>query len=137
MFKGCPILIAGQKFILDLYYFYLSDFGLILGIKYLSKYHAQINHLKQKVTLRGHNRDKVVDKGANSKLGVRTVRLISMLKVQKLTKQGCKGYLYDVVDSIAIEPPIESILVICKFLNVFANESLTFPHLGEWISILT
>jgi len=67
MFGGCPILIIRQEFIADIYHFYLTNFDVILGIDWLSKYHAQIYFLKQKVTLRGPNRDRVVHKKSQPK----------------------------------------------------------------------
>jgi len=65
----------------------LIDFEMILGKDWLSKYHARIDYLKQKVTLRGPNGDSVVHKGANLKLWI---RLISALKAYKLLKQGMR-----------------------------------------------
>jgi len=42
LFRGCSILIPKQGFIVNLYHFDLTDFDVILGMDWLSKYHAQI-----------------------------------------------------------------------------------------------
>jgi len=73
----------GYGFKADMYHLELIDFNVVLGMDGVSKYHAQTNCLKQQVSLRDPNGDRVVHKGANVKLGV---RLISALKAFKLLK---------------------------------------------------
>ena len=76
------------------------------------------------MTLRGPNRDRGVHKRANLKLAV---RLISALKAHKLLKRGYEGYLYNVVHSVAIEPSIEIIPIVCEYPNVFPKEIPGMP----------
>jgi len=52
-----------HEFLADLYRFELTDFGVILGMDWLAKYQAQIDYPKQRITLRGHDGEKVVHKG--------------------------------------------------------------------------
>jgi len=80
------------------------------------------------VILKGPNRNKIVHRGTNRKLGV---RLIFAPVVHKLLKQGCKGYLCNVINYTAIKPSIKSILVVCGFPDVFLEEIPTRPHLGK------
>ena len=60
--------------------------AMIIGC--LSKYQAQIDCLKQKITLRGPSGEKIVHKGKLSGSGV---RLITTIIAQKLVKRDCKG----------------------------------------------
>ena len=74
--------------------------------------HAQMDYLKQNVTLRGPNEDRIVHKGANLELGV---RLISTLKVYKFLKIKCKGYLCNMIDLVTTYPLVDSILIVCQY----------------------
>jgi len=48
---------------------------------WLAKYQAQINYTKQRITLRGPNKEKIVHKGKVSKSGM---KLITVMKAHKL-----------------------------------------------------
>ena len=81
LFIGCPILIAGPEFIVDLHYFDLINFNVLLGMDWLPKHDAQIDFLKLKGTLKGPTGDKVVYEGAIMQLGV---NIIFTLNAHKL-----------------------------------------------------
>ena len=85
---------------------------------WLVKYQAQINCPKQRITLRGPNREKIVPKGMISKSGV---KLITAIKAHKLLGRGCEGSLYNVVETEVAEPFLQNIPVIREFLDVFSN----------------
>ena len=55
MFRNCPILIGRCEFFVNLIQFDLTDFDVILGMDWLSKYQADINCLKHEITLTGPN----------------------------------------------------------------------------------
>ena len=44
LYEGCPIRMYKYEFLADLYGFESTDFGVILGMDWLSKYPAQINY---------------------------------------------------------------------------------------------
>jgi len=48
LYEGCHIRMYECEFLADLYRFELTDFGVILGIDWLAKYHAQIDCLDKK-----------------------------------------------------------------------------------------
>ena len=81
LYKDCPIQTYEHEFPADLYKFELTDFGVILGMDWLAKYQAQINYTKQRITLRGPNKEKIVHKGNVSKSGM---KLITVMKAHKL-----------------------------------------------------
>ena len=80
LYENRPTRIYEYEFMADLYRFELTDFGVILGMDWLAKYHAQIDCPRQKITLKGPNREKVVHKGKEPRLGV---KLISVMKARK------------------------------------------------------
>ena len=41
LYENCPIRMYEHEFLADLYTFKLTDFGFILGMNWLAKYHAQ------------------------------------------------------------------------------------------------
>ena len=94
---------------MDLYGFRLTDFNIILGIDWLSKHHAHIDYLKQKISLRGPNRGRVVHKVKPLERGV---KLISAIKAQRLLRRGCEGYLCNVVEIEAPETSLKDLPVV-------------------------
>jgi len=70
LFVDCPILVHNHEFLADLYRFELTEFDIILGMDWLSKHQAQIDCIKQKITLRGPKGEKIVHKGKPRGSGV-------------------------------------------------------------------
>ena len=58
LFRDCPILFHSHEFLVDLYRFELTKFDIILDMDWLSKHQAQIDYLKQMITLRGPKGEK-------------------------------------------------------------------------------
>jgi len=81
LYENCPIRMYEQLFLADLNKFALTDFGVILGMDWLARYQAQINCPKQRITLKGPNRERIVHKGKAPRTGL---RLITALKASKL-----------------------------------------------------
>ncbi|XP_057246808.1 uncharacterized protein LOC130589544 [Beta vulgaris subsp. vulgaris] len=86
MYRNCHILIGGYEFLVDPVQFELTDFDVILGMDWLSKYQADINCLNHEITLRGPNGCKVSYRRRRSK-----PRIISTSKVFKLLEKGEDG----------------------------------------------
>jgi len=95
-----------------------------LGIDWLFKHQAQIDFLKQKITLRGPKGEKILHRGKPRGNGV---RLITAIRVQKLLKQGCKGYLCNVMETETLEVSLRNILVVQEFFDMFSEEILGMP----------
>ena len=81
LYTDCLIQIDGHEFLTDLYKFGLIDFNMILGMDCLSKYQAQINCPKQKITLSGPKGEKIIHKGKALKCKVRLVTAIEASKL--------------------------------------------------------
>jgi len=83
LFVDYPILIYGSQLLADLYRFKLTDFDIILAMDWLSKHQAQLDCLKQKITLRRPKGEKIVHRGKTEGSGL---QIISVIRAQKLLK---------------------------------------------------
>jgi len=128
LYKNYPIRMYGQLFLADLYKFTLTDFGVILGMDWLARYQAQINCPEQWITLKGPNGERIVLKGKAPRIGV---RLITALKASKLLGRGCKGFLCNIVETVAREPSLQDIPVVREFSDVFQEGIPGMPPIRE------
>ncbi|XP_056688342.1 uncharacterized protein [Spinacia oleracea] len=126
MYKDCPITIGRYEFPSNLVQFELTDFDVILGMDWLSKYHADINCLHHRVTLRGLDGKKV---SYRNRVGKSKVKVISTMKALKLLKTGCYGYLCNVLE--IKEPNLFEIPVVCDYPDVFPEEIPGMPPQRE------
>jgi len=92
---------------------------MILDMDWLSKHHAHIHRLKQKITLTGPKGERVVHRGKPLEGGV---RLITTIKVQKLLNQCCEVFLCNVLETKAPESSLKYISIVQEFLDVFLKE---------------
>jgi len=109
LYIDCPILIHGHDFFTDVYKFELTEFDIILGMDWLSKHQAYSDCLKLKATLMGPNGERVLHRGKPLEGGV---RLITVVKAQKLLNRGCKGFLCDVLEIKAPESSLKDIYIV-------------------------
>jgi len=116
------------EFLMDLYRFELTDFGIILGMDWLARYQAQIDSSKQKITLKRPNGEKVVHRGQSPRMGV---KLVSVMKARKLLGKGCEGFLCHVVNTEDAKSSLEDIPVEREFPDVFPDEISSMPPLRE------
>jgi len=126
--EDCPIRMYEHGFLVHLYKFELTNFGVILGIDRLAKHQAQIDRPRRKITLRGPNREKVVYKGKGPRVGV---KLISVMKARKFLSRRCEGFLCNIVKIEGTESFLEDIPIVREFPYVFSKEILGMPTLRE------
>ena len=86
---------------------------------WLSNYRADIDCLKQKITLSRPTGKEIVHKGMPRGSGV---RLISTIKAHKLLGRGYEGYLFNVVRTETPEDSPENIPIVQEFFDVFPKE---------------
>jgi len=55
------------------------------------------------------------------------VRLITVIRAQKLLKQGCEGYLYNVVETETPKVCLRNISIVQEFSDVFPEEISGIP----------
>ncbi|XP_021745268.1 uncharacterized protein LOC110711196 [Chenopodium quinoa] len=124
-FKDVPLEIKGKVFLSDLIEFGLSDFDIILGMDWLSKYNAEIRCRSQKVQLSTAEGELVTHwKHGETKCP----RTISMMKMAKYIKKGHPLYFCSVrnLDHEEADKP-KNIEVVNEFLDVFPEEILGMP----------
>ncbi|XP_021775563.1 uncharacterized protein LOC110739413 [Chenopodium quinoa] len=124
-FRNVPLEIEGRTFPYDLIEFGLSDFDLILGVDWFSKYNVEISCRSQKAKMVTSGNE-LVTYWMNGK--TKCPRLISVLKLAKYMKKGHPVYLCSVrnMDHEQVTNP-ENIEVVNEFLDVFPEEIRGIP----------
>ncbi|XP_021746154.1 uncharacterized protein LOC110712037 [Chenopodium quinoa] len=123
--KDVPLEIKGKVFLFDLIEFGLSNFDIILGMDWLSKYSAKIRCRSQKVQLSTAEGELVTHwKHGEAKC----LRIIFMIKLAKYIKKGHPVY-FCTVKNLEHEETIklENIEVVNEFLDVFPEEIPRIP----------
>ena len=119
---NCEVMIQKQLFTVDLIPFKLGEFEVILGMDWLTRYDAQINCRRKRVSLRGDNGKRVILRGQKHHK-----KFLTMIQAKKLLRQGCQAYLAHVIDTKKQSPKIEEIPVVNKYIDVFPEELPGLP----------
>ncbi|XP_038892579.1 uncharacterized protein LOC120081622 [Benincasa hispida] len=123
-YNHCVVLINGQNFYADLLPLELLKFDAILGMDFLSKYHASVDCYKKEVVLRKSNgQDAMLTRIKRLAAG----NLISKVKARKLLSKGCKAYLAHVVVVQGKKINPEDVLVVNEFRDIFPKELPRLP----------
>ncbi|XP_056695154.1 uncharacterized protein [Spinacia oleracea] len=136
-FKDVPVNILGTELLADLKEFPMSEFGVILGVDWLSKYHATIHCSDQKVTLRSPKGNQISYSGIVVKRGV---KVVSALKMRKMRQKGEDVFLC-VVKDLSLEEHLERISVVrniqmyflktCR-LQELIDKGFSRPSVSPW-----
>ncbi|XP_070003433.1 uncharacterized protein [Nicotiana sylvestris] len=102
----------------------MVDFDIILGIDWLSPYHAILDCNAKIVTLALPGLPHLQWRRT---LGHSTSRVISYMKARRMVDKGCLAYLAYVCDSSAEVPLIDSVPVVCEFPKIFPSDLLGMP----------
>ena len=102
--RACTVFIDGRELLVDLIVLKMTDYEVILGMDWLSKYHATIDCKKKIVTFRLPGEKEFCFMGTIDKL---RTPVISSMKARRLLDNGCVGYLACVVD-MQVEQKIEA-----------------------------
>ncbi|XP_071692846.1 uncharacterized protein [Rutidosis leptorrhynchoides] len=106
----------------------MHDFDIILGMDWLSHHHANIDCYSKSILFGNHSIPNCV---FNGDLPVKSIKVISALKAQKLISHGCVGYLA-LIQNLSIESPsLENIDVVREFPDVFPDELQGLPPVRE------
>jgi len=118
----CEVEILGHRFQADLIPFKLGGSDVILGMDWLSKYHANIDYKNKRVKLRTLDKKVVVFRGQKQ-----TKKFLTIMQTKKLLRQGCEAYLAYVRDVDREVPKLEEIAVVNEFPEVFPDELPGLP----------
>ena len=100
-YADCELSLDGKIFLATLIPLPMIEFDVILGMDFLSTYHARIDCLRKEVTFGLPTGEKI--KFYGEKRAVQC-RVISSLKARALLSKGCEGFIAYVVDSSQIQP---------------------------------
>ncbi|XP_057250761.1 uncharacterized protein LOC130591454 [Beta vulgaris subsp. vulgaris] len=128
MYRNCPIVLGKVEFLVDLVEFELSEFDVILGMNWLTKYEADINCVKQSVTLKAPDERRVSYQKFVTKP---QIQIVYGLRAQKMPEFDNFGYLCSVIDLNSLKPSIVDIPVVCDYPNVFPDEIPGMPPQRE------
>ncbi|XP_070046769.1 uncharacterized protein [Nicotiana tomentosiformis] len=122
--RSCLVIIGGYETRVDLVVFSMVEFDVILGMDWLSPYHAILYYHAMTVTLAMPGLPRFEWRGT---LDYIPRRVVSFLKAQRMVEKGCEEYLAFVRDVSADTPTLESVPVVRDFPNVFPSNLLGMP----------
>ncbi|XP_070016981.1 uncharacterized protein [Nicotiana sylvestris] len=121
VYRSCVVIIGGLETRVDLLLLDIVNFDIILGMDWLSPYHAILDCHAKIVTLALSGFPRLEWTGHS--IG----RFISNMKARCMVEKGCLAYLAYVRDSSAQVPSMNSIPVVCEFQEVFPVDLLGMP----------
>ncbi|XP_070020533.1 uncharacterized protein [Nicotiana sylvestris] len=124
IYRSCMVIFCGYETREDLLLLDMTDFEVILGMDWLSPYHAILDCHAKTVTLAMPEFPRLEWNGSS----VSTYsRVISFLKARHMVEKGCLAYLAYVRDTTAETPGIDSVLVVQEFSDVFSSNFPGMP----------
>ncbi|XP_070016045.1 uncharacterized protein [Nicotiana sylvestris] len=122
--RSCIMVIGGLETRIDLLLLDMVDVDVILGMDWLSPYHAILDCHAKTVTLALPKLPRLKWRGIP---GHFTRSVISYVKARRMVEKGCLAYLAYVRDSSAEIPSIGSMPVVCEFPEVFPSDLPGMP----------
>ncbi|XP_015075331.1 uncharacterized protein LOC107019315 [Solanum pennellii] len=124
MYRLCTVTLMGYDTHADLKVLDMIDFYVILGVDWLSSYHAILNCHAKTITLAMPGIPLVEWRGS---LSHPSKGVISFLKACQLVQRGCLAYLAHIRDTSTETPMLESIPVVSEFSKVFPIDLAGLP----------
>src|SRR5262249_53447790 len=100
------------------------EIDVILGMDWLSTYHAHIDCHGKRVEFKLEGQDSFIYQGDKSDV---MSRMISTMAARRLLRKGCQGYLATVIDKRIIPEGVDQIPIVNEFPNVFPEELPGLP----------
>ncbi|XP_070049258.1 uncharacterized protein [Nicotiana tomentosiformis] len=116
VYRSCVVTINGFDIVVDLMLFDMVDFEVILGMEWLSLYHALLDYHAKTMTLSMLGLPRLEWRRT---LGHSTSRVVSNLKAQHMVEKECLAYLSYIHDFSVEVPSMDSIRVLSEFPEVF------------------
>ncbi|XP_070015002.1 uncharacterized protein [Nicotiana sylvestris] len=124
IYQSCMVILYGIKTSADLQLFDMIDCEIIMGMYWLSLYHAILDCHAKTVSLVMLGLPRLEWKGSAVDT---SSRVISFLKARQMVKKGCLGYLAYVRDTTVESPMIDSVPVVREFTDVFPFDLPSMP----------
>ncbi|GJY36997.1 reverse transcriptase domain-containing protein [Tanacetum coccineum] len=125
--QGATLTLLNQPFKIDLMPIKLGSFDVVIGMDWLSKYHARII-CDEKVVHIPINGETLIIRGDRSKT---RLSLISCIKTERYISRGCQVFIAQVMEKKSDEKQLEDIPVVREFLKVFPKDLPGFPPIRQ------
>ncbi|GJT87368.1 putative reverse transcriptase domain-containing protein [Tanacetum coccineum] len=125
--KGCTLTLLNQPFKIDLMPIKLGSFDVVIGMDWLSKYHAKILY-DEKVVHIPINGETLIIQGDRSKT---QLNLISCIKTERYISRGCQVFMIQVMEKKSDEKKLEDIPVVKEFPDVFPEDLPGLPPVRQ------
>ncbi|GJR74552.1 putative reverse transcriptase domain-containing protein [Tanacetum coccineum] len=125
--QGATLTLLNQPFEIDLMPIKLGSFDVVIGMDWLSKYHARIIY-DEKVIHIPINGETLIIQGDQSKT---RLSLISCIKIERYIYRGCQVSVAQVMEKKSDEKRLEDIPVVREFPEVFPEDLPGLPPVRQ------
>ncbi|GJS59448.1 putative nucleotidyltransferase, ribonuclease H [Tanacetum coccineum] len=126
--QGCTLTLLNQSFEIDLMPIKLGSFDVVIGMDWLSKYHAKIL-CDEKVVHIPIDDETLIIRGDRSKT---RLNLISCIKTERYISRGCQVFMIQVTEKKkSDEKRLEDIPVVREFPEVFPEDLPGLPPVRQ------
>nr|GEV74318.1 reverse transcriptase domain-containing protein [Tanacetum cinerariifolium] len=125
--QGCTLTLLNQPFKIDLMPIKLGSFDVVIGMDWLSKYHAKIIY-DEKVVHIPINSKTLIIRGDRSKT---PLNLISCIKTDRYISRGCQVFIAQVMEKKSEDKRLEDIPVVREFPDVFPEDLPGLPPVRQ------
>jgi hypothetical protein len=124
VYPSCSIVVNDHELKADLVPLKLDEFDVILGMDWLSRWHAVVDCFTKEVTFKLPDGEEIAYCGQRRIL---PTCIVSAVKARKLMNKKCEAWLAYVINSQADEPKLAEIPVVREFPEVFPKELAGLP----------
>ena len=121
--RDCCVMIGYKEMTVDLVLLDLQDFDVILGMDWLTSYHASVDYFRKRVTFSIPGQP---DFSFEGKHVDKPLRVISALRASSLLRKGCQGFLAYVVNE-ENDLKLEDIPIVRDYPDVFPKDLPGLP----------
>ncbi|GJZ37622.1 putative reverse transcriptase domain-containing protein [Tanacetum coccineum] len=125
--QGCTLILLNQPFEIDLMPIKLGSFDVVIGMDWLSKYHARII-CDEKVVHIPIDGETLIIRGDRSKT---RLSLISCIKTERYISKGYQVFIAQVMEKKSDERRLEDIPVVREFPEVFLEDLPGLPQVRQ------
>ncbi|XP_040940687.1 uncharacterized protein [Gossypium hirsutum] len=126
--KNCHLMTRGHYFLANLMLLPFNEFDVILGMDWLTTHDVVVNCGRKFIQLKCENGN-VLRVEPDELNGMPAV--ITSMSTQRCIRKGYEAYLTFVLNTKESELKIESVLVVCEYLDVFPEELSRLPLIRE------
>ncbi|GJQ91750.1 putative reverse transcriptase domain-containing protein [Tanacetum coccineum] len=125
--QGAILTLLNQPFKIDLMPIKLGSFDVVIGMNWLSKYHARII-CDEKVVHIPINGETLIIRGDQSKT---RLNLISCIKTERYISRGCQVFIAQIMEKKSDDKRLEDIPVVREFPEVFPEDLPGLPPVRQ------